>query len=415
MSEPVYHWRQLPGGPRLAVSSLPRSRCAAFGLYLPVGSRDDPAGRPGLAHFTEHMLFKGTSRRSARDLAIEIEGAGANLNACTSEDLTCYEARGEARSLPLLAEILCDMAWHSAFAPAEIKLEREVICEEITMYRESPAEHIGDLLAQALWPDHPLGHPIAGTRAAVRRTGRDDFLSFTGRHHRRRDLVLAAAGPFEPDAVAAMLEPWLAGVAFQDPPACQPVAPPGPPACLAESRATDQLQLALGFRTPGRLSPQRHALRLFSLLLGEMSGSRLFQELREKRGLCYSITSDLALFEETGSLEIITGLDPANRAEALDQITGQLADLATRGPSPAELERAKRFALGQATLAFEATSSHLGWSAESLLHHGRIVHPDQARAEIEAVTVDDVHQVAAAFDPARAARAEIRPKRKTAG
>ena len=400
----------LPGGPRLAVATLPRSLCAAFGVFVAAGSRDDPADRQGLAHFTEHMLFKGTARRTARDLSIDVEGAGANLNACTSEDQTAYEARGEAHTLPLLADVICDMAWHSAFAPAEIALERAVIRDEITMYRESPADHVGDLLAQALWPDHPLGHPISGSHESVKGITRDDFLAFTARHYRCSDLILAAAGPFPADQVADLLIPLLDGIPFCQPSTRQPDPPSAAPAQLVESRATDQLQLALGFRTPGRLAPQRHALRLLSLLLGEMAGSRLFQELREKRGLCYSITSDLALFRETGSLEILTAMDPADRSEALARIGQELTDLAQNGPAADELARAKRYALGQATLAFEATASHLAWAAETLLHHGRVIDPVEIRREIEAVTAEDVHAAAAALDLAHPAMAEIRPR-----
>ena len=414
MTDVAFASLPLPSGPRLAVATLPTSRCAAFGIFIPAGSRDDPAQLQGLAHFTEHMLFKGTSRRSARDISFEIEGAGANLNAATSEDQTAYEARGEAHSLPLLADVLCDMAWHSAFAAPEIELEREVIQDEITMYRESPADHVGDLLAQALWPKHPLGHPISGDRASVNRIGRDDFRAFVERHHLRSDLVIAVAGPFEANAVADTLAPLLGRIPFRPPadPASQPIL--DPPAQLVESRTTDQTQLAIGFRVPGRTAPQRHALRLLSLLLGEMAGSRLFQELREKRGLCYSIHSDLALFREAGSLEILTGLDPADRDEAFDRIMAELDELARNGPSADELARAKRYALGQATLAFEATATHLAWAAEGLLHHGHIEHPDAARHEIEAVTAEDVHAVAAALDLSRPALAEIQPRKRRA-
>lgn len=411
MKDAGYSLLTLPGGPRIALATLPRSRCAAFGVFVPAGSRDDPASRRGLAHFTEHMLFKGTARRSARDISIETEGAGANLNACTSEDLTCYEARGEAGTLPLLVDVLCDMVWHSSFAPGHLKLERDVILDEITMYRESPADHIGDLLAGALWPGHPLGHPVAGSRASVRAIRREDFLSFTACHHHRDDLVLGVAGPFSGEEVMTLLGGRLAGIRFAPAAAGGLAAAAAGPGRVIESRATDQLQLGVGFRTPGRLSPHRHALRLLSLLLGEMAGSRLFQELREKRGLCYSVASDLALFEEAGSLEILTGLDPSDRDEALARIENELADLEANGPTPGELERAKRYAIGQATLAFEATASHLAWAAESVLHHGRVIHPDEARAEIESVGVAEVRAALATLDFSRPARAEIRPKR----
>ena len=172
------------------------SECAALTIHVPAGSRDESGLPAGLAHFVEHMVFKGTERRSARDLSFEIENAGGQINACTSEDQTIYEGRGEAEMLPILAEVLSDMVWHATFPESEIQLEREVIGEEITMYRESPADHIGDLISTALWGDHPLGHPISGSLESIARIDRQSLLEFRDRHHFRKDLVIAAAGPF---------------------------------------------------------------------------------------------------------------------------------------------------------------------------------------------------------------------------
>lgn len=394
MSQATYDWCQLPNGPRLAVATVPDSECAALTIHVPAGSRDESGLPAGLAHFVEHMVFKGTTRRSARELSFEIENAGGQINACTSEDQTVYEGRGEAELLPVLVDVLADMVWHATFPAPEILLEREVIGEEITLYRESPADHIGDLISQALWADHPLGSPISGSLESIALIDRQVLLDFRDRHHFRSDLVIAAAGPFTLDAVRQLIVPHL-------PPSFHPgeVALPFDrsrvgAANVTDRRDTDQLQLALAWHTPGRHSPERHALRLLSMMLGETASSRLFLELREERGLCYQIGSDVTFFNETGAFEINAGLDPAAREEALACIHREIDDLVTCGPQPGEVERAKRLMIAQSKLAFEATSAHASWAGEGVLDFARIMPIHEWRDDVLAVTAEDVQAVA---------------------
>lgn len=401
-------WLQLPGGPRVTVATLPDSECAALSIYVPAGSRDETDLPAGLAHFVEHMVFKGTATRSARELSLTIESAGGQLNACTTEDHTVYEGRGEADLLPVLVDVLADMVWHAAFPAAEITLEREVIGEEITMYRENPADHIGDLISAALWSGHPLGHPISGTPESIVSINRGRLVAFRDRHHFRDDLVIAAAGPFGLAELRRLLEPRL-------PAAFHPAVgrlgfdqATTPPTSLTESRETDQLQLALAWHTPGRHHPGRHALRLLSLMLGEAASSRLFLELREERGLCYHISSDVTLFEDTGAFEISAGLDPAARDEALACVFRELDDLAARGPRPGELDRAKRLAIAHSKLAFESTAAHAAWAGECLLDFGAILSPVAWRQQVLAVTDTEIRDAAARiFSGKSFAQAEI--------
>jgi predicted Zn-dependent peptidase len=394
MSKAIYEWRRIPNGPRLAVATVADSECAALSIYIPAGSRDEDRLPAGLAHFVEHMVFKGTERRSARDLSFEIENAGGQLNACTSEDQTVYEGRGEADLMPLLADVLADMVWHATFPEAEIGLEREVIGEEITMYKESPADHIGDLISQALWGEHPLGNPISGSLESIEQINRTTLLEFRDRHHFRKDVVIAAAGPFSADEVQAMLLPHLPG-AFHDGVEARPFSRSGAvPREMTDERETDQLQLALAWHTDGRLSETRHALRLLSTMLGETASSRLFLELREERGLCYQISSDVTFFQDTGAFEISAGLDPASREEALECIRKEITDLVENGPRPGELDRAKRLTIAQSKLSFETTGSHAAWAGEGLLDFGNIPSPAEWRAKVMAVTDADVRSVA---------------------
>ena len=410
MNKASYEWRQIPDGPRLAVATLPDSECAALSIHIPAGSRDEDEFPAGLAHFVEHMVFKGTTRRSARDLSFDIENAGGQINACTSEDQTVYEGRGEAELMPVLADVLCDMVWNATFPESEIQLEREVIGEEITMYRESPSDHIGDLISKAMWGDHPLGHPISGTLKSIANIHQASLLEFQKRHHFRNDLVIAAAGPFSADEVMRIIAPHLTGVFHAGNSALHFDRNHAAARELAEKRETDQLQLSLAWHTPGRHAQSRHALRLLSLMLGETASSRLFLELREERGLCYQISSDVTLFHETGAFEINAGLDPDSREEAITCIQREIHNLVTKGPHAGELDRAKRLAIAQSKLAFESTAAHASWVGEGVLDFGRIPSREEWRENIMSVTDDEIQAIARLiFHDQKASIAEICP------
>ncbi len=408
MSKAIYEWRQIPDGPRLAVATLADSECAALSIYIPAGSRDETNLPTGLAHFVEHMVFKGTERRSARDLSFEIENGGGQINACTSEDQTVYEGRGEADLMPVLADVISDMVWHATFPESEIGLEREVIGEEITMYKESPSDHIGDLISNALWGDHPLGQPISGSTESIAAIDRKTLLAFRDRHHFRNDVVIAASGPFTVDEVLAMITPHLPD-RFHEPEASPRFDRENfPPQEIRDGRETDQLQLALAWHTPGRHAESRHALRLLSTMLGETASSRLFLELREERGLCYQISSDVTFFDETGAFEISAGLDPESREEALACIFREIGDLIENGPREGELDRAKRLAIAQSKLAFETTSAHAAWAGEGVLDFGLVPSPADWRESVLAVTDADVQAIAReVFHEQKPAIAEI--------
>ena len=410
MSRASYEWKQLPDGPRLAVATLPDAECATLSFHIPAGSRDEQDFPTGLAHFVEHMAFKGTPTRSAKDLSVAIESLGGQINAYTTEDQTTYEGRGEAELLPLLAEVLSDMVWQSVFAEREIDLEREVIGEEITMYRESPTDHIGDLTCSALWGTHPLGLPIAGSVESISRIDRDTLLAFRDRHYFRKDMVIAAAGPFtmaELEQVIHRHLPESFTEAFDFPSFDSVGAKPGH---VVEERTTDQLQLAIAWHTPGRHANERHALRLLSQLLGEASSSRLFIKLREERGLCYQIHSETTFYHETGCFEVVAGLDPAGRDEAIACIEEEIADIAANGPKHDELERAKRLSISASKFSFESTSSHATWAGEGVLDFGHVPCRDEWKDKVLGVTAEDVQNVAAAYLTTPPSIAEIRPQ-----
>lgn len=409
MSRAIYTWQSLPQGPRLAVATVEGAECAAMQVLIPVGSRHDPQGLGGLAHFAEHMAFKGTTKRNARELSMWVENGGGQINACTAEDQTTYDGRGDAELLPVLAEAVCDMVWNSIFPAQEIRTERDVIREEITMYRESPSDHIGDLISTALWPGHALGRPVAGTSSSIRRINRQSLLDFRDRHHFRKDIILAVAGPYSLLQVMDCILPHVPECRLDTMEITPFLREHQLPKTRTERRDTDQLQLALAWHTPGRRSESRHALRLLSLMLGETASSRLFLDLREQSGLCYHVSSDVTFFEDTGAFEIHAGLEPKSESQAEERIHAHLINLASEGPTEVELERAKRLAVTQSKQAFESTFAHMGWAAECLLDFGHVPDPVQWRSHLLGVTADDIRMAAGMLIASPCARARIMP------
>ncbi len=387
-------------GLHIATAEMPHMESVSLALYIPVGSRHESLDFHGSAHFIEHMIFKGTSRRNVRELTIEIEGNGGTINAYTTEDLTCIEARGPAELLDLFSDILCDMAWHSSFPVEEITREREVIEEEITMYYENPGEHIEDLLSKALWKNHPLGRPITGTHSSLAALQRPELLDFHREHYFQSGAILAAAGAVSHQQVLASIArtqcPQLSGTRQCAEPFTRPQGTQIATAAdiQTEYRKLDQAHLALGFYCEGEHSSQRHSLRILSLILGETMSSRLFQEVREKRGLCYNIQSDYELFEDVGSLQIHAGMDATRLPEALDAIQNVLTDIAQNGISQQELDQAIRYATAQHRISLEGTEAQMAWIGESILTHKTIVPPRDARDILRQVSRADVLQTA---------------------
>ena len=398
MAQATYHLTQLPNGVRLATAEMPHMESVAVGLWAGVGSRHEPARLNGAAHFLEHMLFKGTTRRSARAISRAVDGLGGYLNAFTSEEHTCYYAKAGAEHLGALGDVLSDMYRHSRLQAIEFERERGVIREEILRVADQPAQLVEDLLAAAVWPDHPLGRPLSGTLESVAALERGRLVDFWRDSYHARTTVLSVAGPVEHTTVIRTLGPSLAGMpAGRAPRFSRWVG--GKPghrslSVRLEHRDSEQTQLALGFPAPGRHDPRRFAMRVVSAILGENMGSRLFQSLRERRGLCYSIQTATDALAETGLFSISAGLDAENLREALRLIRLELDRLCTTAVGRRDLQQAKDYLIGQHRLGLESTTNQMTWLGESLLGHGRIVEPDEARHALEAVSAAEV-QIAA--------------------
>jgi predicted Zn-dependent peptidase len=396
--ESMYQISRLANGLTVATARMPHMTSVSLGLWVGVGSRCEPARVNGVCHFIEHLLFKGTRRRSARAISEAVEGVGGYLNAFTGEELTCFHARASHDRFEQLLDVLTDMLLHSRFAPADITRERDVIREEIAMYLDQPQQHVQELLNATLWPRHPLGRPITGTAHSLAAINRPRLLDYLRRNYVASSTLIVAAGRLSHRrvlaAVGSLGRRFPAGhrVAF----APVRIRQRQPRVRLA-SRETEQTHLALGIRTCSRHDPRRYALRLLNTILGENMSSRLFQVIREERGLAYSIYSTPSFFHDTGDLVISAGLDTHNLRETLRLIMRELRRLRETPPPAAELRRARDFVVGQTDLALESTDNQMNWIGEQWFGHGRIVHPGEIKRRLRLVTAREVNAVARDF------------------
>lgn len=383
-------------GVRVATSRLPHVQSVAMGLWVGVGSRFEPDAINGISHFIEHLMFKGTKRRSARDISMAIEGRGGYLNAFTSEENTCYYARVGHKQLAPALDVLTDMFQNSVLDKAEIEKERHVILEEILMYQDQPRHVLHEMLSSQLWKDHPLGRSIIGTPETLAKMNRTVLRRFLRENYVSRNTVVAFSGQVEHERCVDLVEQMLPKISNTTPALRAKKAVPA----LGQTRGgfairdIEQTQLAMGIRLFGYDNEDRHVLRVLSAVLGENMSSRLFQIVREKHGLAYSVHSSVQLFKESGALVISAGLDRSRREKALDLIVRELARMKERPVGAAELKRAKDYVIGQLQLGLESTLHQMMWVGENIATRGRIIAPEEVIAKVSAVTADDVLRLA---------------------
>jgi predicted Zn-dependent peptidase len=409
-----YHLTRLPNGATISTAAMPHMESVSIGVWSAIGARHETSRQKGIAHFTEHLLFKGTLKRSARKLITDVESVGGSVNAFTTHDHTCYYARGPANQLNRLTDVLLDMYRHSRFPRNEINREREVIEEEIIMYREQPSQHVDDLLGATCWDHHPLGDLITGTPKSIARLQRDDFLRFTSRFYQAKNTVVAVAGKLDHEDVVRRLTPELAAMTPGEKPRYRPFnlakASRGPRVHV-EHRPIEQTHLAMAFHTCNRNDPDRFTLKVLNVILGENMSSRLFQQVREKRGFCYEISSSVHLLEDTGIWQLYAGLDTAKVPRALDVIWKELRRIAAKEPSPSEVRQAREYSIARSRIALESTTQQMMWTGESVLAFHEIIDPAIAWDRLAKVTPEKVRKLAAKiFRQRRLSLAMISPK-----
>jgi predicted Zn-dependent peptidase len=395
---------------------MPHMASVSLGLFVGMGSRYEPAELNGTCHFIEHMLFKGTKQRSARAISEEVEGIGGYLNAYTSEENTCFHARVHHQHFRAVLDVLMDMFLNSRFAPSDIRKEREVIKEEIAMYRDQPAQHVQEVLNATIWPNHPLGRSITGTRRGLNEIRRRELIGFLHRNYLAANTVLVVAGPVTHAEVVKAVARYVGRLKPGAPTPCAP-APNGQraPRLKLVTQTTEQAQLALALRTCSRHDDRRFAVRLLNALLGENMSSRLFQRIREDLGLAYNIYSTPSFYADAGDLVISAGLDTEQVPRVVKLILAELRRIAADVPSGAELGRARDFAIGQMELSLEGTENVMNFVGEQVLGYGRITAPEKTKDRLARVTAADITKAAGDFfRPERMSLALVSPLKSEA-
>lgn len=388
----------LPGGLKVVTETIPHVRSASVGVWVAAGSCWESPVNMGISHFIEHLVFKGTARRNARQIAREIDGRGGNLNAFTSKEHTCFYAKVLDEHLPIAVDVLADMLQHSLFDPAEIAKEKGVVIEEIKMYEDVPDDLVHDLFATALWSGHALGRPIVGTEAAVQGFIRDEILGYMHDHYVPGHVVVAAAGNLQHEAFVESVARQF-GPLFARPRSTVRGWPPGPAEtnnsrALLRVKETEQAHMVVGMKGLHQDHDDLYALHLLNTVLGGSTSSRLFQEIREERGLAYSVYSYQSSFRDTGNFAVYAGVSPTVMEQVLDLILRDLRQAGREGITAEELAEAKEQVKGQIMLGLESTSGRMNRLGRGELSLGRVLSPDEITARIDAVTQDAVHELA---------------------
>ena len=387
----------LKGGAKLLTATLPDRASAALVVMLGVGSRfeDDRIG--GISHFIEHLFFKGTRRRpTAKAIAEAIEGVGGVINASTDKEVTVYWTRVPADRVDLAADVLFDIVSDSQFAPDDVERERMVILEELKMYLDQPQDYVHSLFERIMWPNHPLGRDIIGTVESVSSTSRDDLLAYLNGHYRLPNLVMALSGAIQPEQAIQLIEPRLLLPEASNG-STEFVPAPGPltePVVLLHKKDTEQAHICLGTRALSYLDPDRYALYLLSTILGEGMSSRLFLEIREKRGLAYDVHSFSSKHVDAGYFAVYMGVDPKKAEEAVNAVMAELRGAASELVPEVELTKAKEFTKGRLRLGLEGTNSLATWLCQQELLTGQVKTVDEVIQLFEAVTREDLQRVA---------------------
>ena len=397
LQDPVgYEKTTLDNGLRILSSTMPHTRAVSIGFFIGVGSRFEDEEENGISHFLEHMLFKGTEKRpTAREIAEAIEGVGGAINATTGRELTTYWVKVPQGHLALAIDVLVDMLQRSKLEEEEIEKERRVIIEEINMMLDLPGDWVHLLLNQLVWPDHPLGRDVTGTKESVTKIDRERMFRYLARHYHPADTVISVAGGIEHQEVVGELSSALETWPGKEREAYLPVeeAQREPRVCLGY-RETEQAHLALSLQGIPRSHPDRFNLQLLNTVLGRGMSSRLFLEVREKRGLTYSISSYVNYLYDTGSIGVSAGVDPRRIEAALEAILGEL-DRLRREPVPAEeLKKAQEFMKGRLLLQMEDSLAVVSWLGRQEILEDRVLTIDEVLAAVDAVTAEDIQRVA---------------------
>jgi len=392
---------EFSSGLRVVTERMPGVRSVSIGFWVLAGSRDERPAISGHCHFLEHLLFKGTATRSAQDIAEAFDAVGGDLNAFTAKEYTCYYARVLDRDTEMAVDHLADMLQHTRIRKADLDAERQVILEEINMHEDSPEDVVHDLFTETLWPGHPLGRPILGTPERIRAATRTSVDGFYRRHYVPGHLVVAVAGNVRHDEVVRLLADRMdvgRELATTDDSAWRvremAKAPRASGAHLVKRRKTEQAQIVLGTNGLARTDPDRFAFLVANTALGGGMSSRLFQEIREKRGLAYSVYSYHGQYTEAGVFSAYAGTTPSRAKDVVAILRRELEDVRDGGLTEVEFERAKGHVKGATVLSLEDPGGRMSRLGKSEIAHGEILTVNESLRRIQRVTLEDARRVA---------------------
>jgi predicted Zn-dependent peptidase len=394
---PVFERTTLDNGLRVLTASMPQVASTTCFVFYAAGSRYETADTNGIAHFAEHMFFKGTERRpTARDIGVEIDGIGGEFNAFTGKEYTGYYVKCAAQHQNIALDVLTDMLRHSKFETDEIEREKGVIVEEMNMYFDTPRDYIGGVYDDLLYGDQPLGWDIIGRKETVRGATRETFFDYVGRWYKPSRMVVGIAGRLDAD-LRAQIERLLGDLEPGDsggPPPLQPLPNGSGPRILVHTKQSDQAHLVLGVPSRPLDHPDRYNLQILATVLGGGMSSRLFTEVRERRGLAYYVYGVNHSYTDAGSLHAQAGVDINRIDEAVTTIADELKRIVDE-PVPAdEVEKAKNFAKGRFVLQLENPQGLILFGLRREVLEGAVIEPDEVLAAIDAVTPEDVQRVA---------------------
>ncbi len=391
----MYQKITLDNGLRLVTATMPHTRSVSIGFFVGAGSRYETDEQAGISHFTEHLCFKGTSKRpTAAEICTAVEGVGGILNGGTDKELTVYWCKVAQPHFAIAFEVLTDMLLNSRFDPTDIERERQVIIEEINMGLDSPSQRVAMLIDELLWPGHPLGRDIAGSKESVAAITRETLLDYLAKQYQPGNVVLAIAGDIQHQEVVNMVSQAITGWTNRQPqPRYQSYQENLARRVLVETRDTEQIHMCLALPGVSIAHPGRFKLDLLNTILGEGMSSRLFTEIRDKLGLAYSIQSYVEHFLDTGSITISAGVDTKNLPLAIRAILEELSRLKKTTPE-SELAKAKELFKGRMLLRLEDSRSVAGWLGGQEILTGRILSADEVIAIIDAITTEELRRLA---------------------
>jgi len=379
---------------RLVTERMVDVRSACLGFWVGTGSRDETARQAGISHFLEHLLFKGSPTRSARSIAEGIDAVGGDMNAFTTKEYTAFYVRMLGDDLDLGLDILSDIIWSPALRDEEVDSERQVILEEVLAHLDEPADFAQERFADAMFPSHPLGREVLGDPEVIKAVTVDEIRQFLAVHYRPANIVVAAAGQVDHGRIGEGLERRFAGVrGGAAPRRAAPSAAVRPVDVTV--RDTEQAHLVLGVRAPARTSPSRYGLALLNHVLGGGVSSRLFQKIREERGLAYSVVSERVGFADSGAFVVSVGTAPDNASAVIDLVVAEFDALASSGITADELARAKSHVVADLLLGLEDSGNRMSRLGAGLLLFDEVLSVDEQLARIDAVTLEEVGRLAA--------------------